>query len=225
MISEIQGMPAEDWVSGRIVKSIVRSLVEELSEREWEPDKVYVTDIVYGCPRRAWFNRRFGPAFMDLDALLRTWVGRKLHETQVLEMSEVELEWEGIKGRIDEYEKGILVEKKFTWSPPSGGARDHHQQQVQFYRVLLEENGYPVEGAFIVYFDLQGGARPRVYQVPLRRMDEVKAVMRARRDELLPHLSGNDPPPERPGWWCKYCPFVFLCHSEWPRVKLWPGEL
>lgn len=215
---KIRGMEPEDWLREKILEAIVHELDELEKDHVEDPTKVYVTDLVYGCPRRAWLARKYGSAFTRADDILRIWIGNKIHATPILANSELKVEWENIKGRVDEYEEGILVEKKSTTNVPRYGPWEPHKKQLQYYRVLLEMNGYPVFVAFVLYFDLTDLSKFTIYQVQLGDFEELKKEMLERRDQILPYLNSNEIPPRRPSWICRYCHFTYLCYTKSKKV-------
>lgn len=204
----------EEFVFEKFYSALVREDLEEQEKHVPEPDKVSVTEIVYACPRYSYLLRKYGQEQSDMRSVIRTWIGRKLHETQILEYHELELEWENIRGIVDEYEGGIAIEKKTIMKAPRSPL-EHHIRQCEYYRVLLEENGYPVIGFAILYIPLVQFDDIYVYDVTdkLRDIDTVKQEMIERRDKLLQAIQADQLPPRHTTWLCRYCNNFYRCFS------------
>jgi CRISPR/Cas system-associated exonuclease Cas4 (RecB family) len=187
------------------------------------PGKISVTLLAFPCLRRAAIELMSPEAALEPSGLIKTWVGTMCHKTSVLRAeNEVELQWENIYGKVDEYDPatGVLLEKKSTRhsfrEPPS-----HYLKQVQYYRVLLEENSRPVREAWIMFVNIDDG-RVQVFPVELEDIEAVKAEMLDRRDRILKALEAGILPPREMGFWesgdpskqslvCSYCPRFSIC--------------
>ena len=184
---------------------------------------VSVTSLSFPCLRRAVLDLLLPRREITPEGLIRTWIGRKLHETSILgKENEIELQWEGVFGRVDEYdpETGILLEKKTTRSPPSE-PREHHVTQVEYYKVLLENNGKPVSSAYIIYIDV-GSAQVKVFPVELRPFEEVREEMLRKKEKVLECVKMKILPPREVGFWdmkskrtyCSYCSYFSACFAS-----------
>jgi len=191
--------------------------------------RISVTLLAFPCLRRAALELMSPEATINPSGLIKTWVGTMCHKTSVLRAeNEIELEWpkgDGevpIYGKVDEYDpvRGVLLEKKSTRhsfrEPPQ-----HYLKQVQYYRVLLEENGRPVREAWIMLVNIDDG-RIQVFPVELEDIEAVKAEMLERRDKILKALEAGILPPRQMGFWesddpskqslvCLYCRLFHLC--------------
>ena len=180
---------------------------------------VHVSDLVYSCPRKAYYAHT-KPAALNMKSAITLWTGIMLHETPLTENCEMTLEWEGIVGTIDEYDpvSQMLIDKKTTRNVPEYynrsrkekvvSLRSSHLTQLEYYRVLLEENGYPVREAGIIYIDVGESAMAFGRAKFSRPMDEVKAEMLARRDVIKYALDNRELPPydNSVKWFCMgYC--------------------
>ena len=126
----------------------------EAINRDNEPHEgIHVSSLCYDCLRRAYFTQLHGDGFFDMKTLVTFWIGRQIHETPILKEHEVPLEWNGIIGTCDDYEDGVLLEKKTCRAIPKQ-VYSHHIKQAEFYSLMLEKAGKPVKEAHIVYIDV-----------------------------------------------------------------------
>jgi len=180
-----------------------------------EHHPVSVTALVYDCLRRAYYNAVVPEEIIDPAGKIRVWVGKKLHETRIFPVHELELEWRGIHGRIDEYdpERKLLVDKKTTRKIPRE-PYEHHVKQLLFYKVLMEHNGYPVEKAAVLYIDVNS-TDVVAYPVDLSTgfdMEAVEKEMLEKAEKLRKALKSGILPPRSMSWLCHYgCSFFSWC--------------
>ena len=92
------------------IKRIVEKRKAEVEKRRGE---IHLTDLTSECLRRVWYDKH-DPLPEDPPDLIRMWQGEVMHQMPLLKEHELELEYKGVKTRIDEYEDGILIEKKFV---------------------------------------------------------------------------------------------------------------
>ena len=208
----------ESFIKTKLLKAIVR----EIEANKPPLEKINVTDLTFPCLRHAYYSKIFREERRGrLPELLAVWIGVKLHETKIFEKSELELEYGGVYGRIDEYEDEILLEIKTTRAIPNK-PYPHHVRQVSYYRVLLERNGYPVKFAIILYINVNSlNAKPFVifFDQPL---EEVEKEMMSRKEALERAIKDSKIPPAEPEepWACDYCSFAYLCGiQEEPSSK------
>jgi len=199
----------ESYVKFRLLQAITRDLEEAKPPLE----KINVTDLVFPCLRHAFYSKKFFEEKRGrLPDLLGMWIGVKLHETRIFGSHEIELEYNGIFGRVDGYEDEILLELKTTRAIPPE-PYPHHVKQVEYYRVLLEKSGRPVKFAVILYVnvnDLTTKVFPILFD---RSVEEVEEELIKRKKELEEALQKDIPPPPIPDepWACDYCRFAYLC--------------
>jgi len=156
-------MPEELKIN-EYIKNVFRDRVKEnISYGSHKPDgKFHVSSIVYGCPRKLYFEYKYGPKTVinNDDEMFRIWVGMMLHETKITDFHEFNIEKKYddfiISGAIDEIlEKGdkrYIIDKKFVLAPPNE-MYDHHRKQVMYYAYLLRETkGITVNGIALLYF-------------------------------------------------------------------------
>jgi len=199
----------------RIIAKFYEAIYRE--GREERREGIHVTSLAYPCLRKAYYDLKLEHENISLDSAFRMYVGKKVHETPLLSENEIELSYNGVKGRVDEYDgkTKFLLEKKTTRKIPSQ-PYPHHINQLEMYKVLLEKNGKPVEQAAIMYIQL----RPfdvRVQPVELRPTEEVLKEMMDKKAKLEQALKHGFIP-EREGiesdWACAYCPYPAQCFGE-----------
>jgi len=175
---------------------------------------VSVTDIVYDCVRRAFLRKMLWIPTTDYEGILKTWIGSQVHAFPFQEEHELFLDWEKIFVRIDEYEDGVLVEKKSTRLTPKT-ARHHHRRQVDYARVIAEKNGYPVMTAAIVYINVGENVDLDVKVLKFKRnIDTVGKEMLRKRDKFVNCFKKGQIPPRQVGWPCKYDAWCNICFLD-----------
>lgn len=196
----------------RIVQSMHRSSASRLSE-------THVSDIKRSCKRNGYLRKKLGLPLMRQKSTVKVWIGSQVHEFPVTTGHELRLEWEGIIGTVDEYEDGYLVDKKTTREIPNRPWPDH-VKQVEYYRVLLQANGYPVLAAAIAYIDV-ADARIEVLPVKLNRpISKVREEMLKSRDEHLLALKEGKLPPRTFNWLCwDFCELFQVCFLEDEQIE------
>ncbi len=184
---------------------------------------VHVTDITFPCLRTAWFKRQLGEFGTALDAFT-LWHGRMMHLTPMLPQNELELQWEGITGRLDEYdpELGILIDKKrIKKIYKSYLPKQPHIYQLEAYNVLLVKNGRPpIKEAHILYLSKEDNERLDCEVTKkLRPVEQVAPQMLQARDII----QRSEPPPRNcsgeNSWVCDYCSFVPKCYSRFKTIS------
>jgi len=202
-----------DVIAWRLIRSIFRELEEDRSR------EIHVTDLVYECPRRAYYEKVYGYGVTSLQSAFVLWIGKKLHETGMDGCDhEVAVEGElgGVRvvGSIDELCEGgdLIVDKKTTRRIPRQ-PHEHHVLQVLIYALLLQKMGrrVPRRGA-IVYIDV-ANAETKSYEFPITAtaLASVEKEVAPRARELATALATGKPPKPRPGWLCNYCSYVRRC--------------
>ena len=133
-----------------IERLFLRQVYRELEE---DRDGIHVSDLVTLniCPRLFWFDKN-QPLPPDVDHALKLWQGKKLHEIVLGDLHEYEIEYEGIKGRIDDYisDLGILIDKKFVGYLPKDDKDvekyyDHYILQLKLYSYMLPCSAIPLK--------------------------------------------------------------------------------
>ncbi|RLJ03520.1 MAG: hypothetical protein DRP11_00570, partial [Candidatus Aenigmatarchaeota archaeon] len=169
-----------------------------------------------------YYQITYPDVIIDPRGAIRTWIGRKLHETSILGGEvEIRLEYKGITGRIDEYKDGVLLEKKTCRSIPKK-PYPHHVRQVEYYWVLCERNGRPVKKAALMYIDVDS-AEVEVFPVEFERpLEEVEEEMLRKAEIISECLKTGILPPRKMTTWddktsklvCEYCAYYGICMRE-----------
>lgn len=201
-------------VNGRPVKPVEESIVEKLLEsisrdtqnREGE---IHVSSICYPCIRKSYYSLKHGQDFFNMKTLLTFWIGRQLHETPILSENEIPLNFHGIIGSADEYESGLLLEKKTCTQIPRYPL-SHHIRQAEYYSVMLKHQNKPVKKACILYIDI-ANKELKAFRIKMRDEDRVEKEMLKKKQLLEQSLESNNPPPRSIGWLCSWCNFSSLC--------------
>jgi len=174
---------------------------------------IHVTDLIYDCYRLAWYRFHSKEVHLSLNSIITMWIGKKIHELKFLKYHEIPLVWEDIHGTPDEYEDGIIVEKKTTGYMPEREALDHHVRQLNFYRPLLEHNGYPALRGVVLYIDVwKKTCKP--FDVRFAQpLEEIENDMRERKKRLQSYIPLETPPPRFISWRCGYCAYAGMCFT------------
>jgi CRISPR/Cas system-associated exonuclease Cas4 (RecB family) len=184
-----------------------------------------VTGLCYECLRKAYYSITYPEVIIDPEGAIRTWIGKKLHETSILGgQMEVELIYpkeNGVIGRIDEYKDGLLIDKKSTRHIPRE-PYEHHIKQIEYYRLLCERNGLPVEMAALVYINVDT-AEIGIFPIKfITDLDEIERELMQKYDVVMKALKTGILPPRKMRTWdpegnkliCSYCPYYGICLRE-----------
>ena len=193
-----------DEIKARIFNAMI-------DEKERSEIVFYVTEICYDCLRYAYYSATEGRSYGMKD-LITTFVGKAVHLVPILQKNELEVSYRYIRGRVDDYENGVLLEKKTVRKIPDRPL-EHHIRQVEYYKVLLEENGYPVNKIFIAYIDI-ANAKLEVFEVEPRSSEEIKREIDEKCQKLMKAVVLGKPPERKFSWLCSYCPFFDKCVRE-----------
>jgi len=189
----------------------IRERFLEAVARDDKPRKpgLHVSDLTPDCLRRSWYEKHLG-AFNSPSTLLSFWKGRKLHEIRLLKQSELELEWGGILGTIDQYEDGNLLDLKTTTNTPDR-LPEPYRRQIEYYRVLLERNGYPVQTAHVLFFNLVDNQTKLFTLDSIRTQTDIEKEMLERKTILE-----QSEPPDRnvDDQYCKFCSYGCVCFAS-----------
>lgn len=204
----------------------VTRLYEDVEDRT---NEIHVTDLTDVCHRRVWYEKK-SPWPEGLEAILRMAEGKLLHKLPLFDCSEFEIEYQGVKGRIDEYASGVIIEKKFVDFVPNTLAEvqkyyAHYVEQVGFYAYMLVSLGYEFKQAFLLFVKRgeqnERGRRPlKAFDITnLISLDKVEAEFKARRDALAEILKADEPPEIPPqfspfDYPCSYCKYSSRCYGS-----------
>lgn len=207
----------EEFVKRQFMRAVVRDVSDETRVG------VHVTDIVYDCLRRAYYQimlrgSEFEVLGMKEDDYIYTWIGRKLHETDFSELHEFEVEFNDVKGTVDEVFKVgdavVVVDKKSTRKVPPK-PYEHHVKQVCYYGFMLDRLGV-VSGKHwfgcILYIDVNSGtAVPMAFE--FKPSDYAQEFV-SKSNAIHEALSKRMLPSANVGWVCNYCSYVGLCMRD-----------
>lgn len=179
---------------------------------EHEPSgKISVSSIQYPCLRKAYYTKKYGDYF-NIETAYTFWLGKAIHRMEFLKAGEIELEWNGIIGIIDEFEDGTIVEKK-TCNELPRSPNDHHKIQLEYYYILALKNKMVVNDLWLLYMEKKYPAH-RFFQVKPRKPEVIEEEMIARKEILEKALAGKGVPKRHLSWLCRYCPFPPRCFGK-----------
>jgi len=215
------GKTEEDKIGTEIIKRFYRAVLTELEEDR--SNEVHVTDLVYECLRRAYYEKKYSAMPSDESGALVLWIGKKLHETPVCSGHEVELSADidgvPVRGSIDELctvgDKIVIVDKKSTRGAPSK-PYEHHVKQVLFYAAILAKTkGIVADYGAVLYIDV-ANLYSKVFVFPITVMDieSAWAELSSKARKLWDAMVNDRVPPAEPGWLCKYCPYWRRCIGD-----------
>lgn len=203
----------------RDVERLFVKKIAEYNRDERRRGELHLTDITSECIRAVWYDKH-DPYPEDPSNILRMWQGTMMHQMPLLEQHELELEFEGVKTRIDEFENGILIEKKFVTFIPKDQKElekyySHYVKQVEYEALMLTANGFNVNKAFLLFVirgEPESGRLPVVaYEVPInidniasRFAEEVEMYKLVLASDELPEIPRNFTPFDYPCTYCKY---------------------
>jgi hypothetical protein len=203
------------------IKKVAEYNRDEAEKRKGE---LHLTDLTAECMRQVWFEKHESLP-EDPENLLRLWQGQMMHQMPLLEHHELELEFEGVKTKIDEYGDGILVEKKFVGFIPKTPDElkkyySHYIKQVEYEALMLTANDKPVKKAFLLFVcrgEPEQGRPPVIaFEIPLdmdsiasRFAEEVEAYKMMLESPTPPEIPRMFSPFDYPCTYCKYRPRCF----------------
>jgi len=179
-----------------------------------EREKIHVSDLLF-CQRRVYLQRK--GLLPPTDEELVYWViGKGYHSLLEEEISEIELEIDGIRGTIDTIvlERGTLVPVEFKSTRVSSRKRisemEHWVEQVKAYCYLA---GVLEARLRVLYLmgNYRGKLQPEFKSFILRfTKEEIESFWQellSRRRELERALEGSEIPSPKPryAWECERC--------------------
>jgi hypothetical protein len=171
---------------------------------------IHVTALIYECLRRGYYSIAVGGQTYDIKTLTRFWIGNAIHAAPLLRHHELPVSFEGAVGTVDEYEDGVLVDKKHTSKSLPTSPNDHYVTQVEYYSVMLKSMGLPVDEAHIFYIDVTTPGT-KDFKVDLRPTEKIQKELSRKIKSLQEAIATKTPPPRVVGWWCGYCNFASTC--------------
>lgn len=193
--------------------NIKERILESINKQNKRREGIHVTSLVYGCLRRSYYEQTVGDGLFNLKTLLTFWIGRAIHMTPLLKEHELQLEFEGIVGTVDDFEpeEGLLIDKKTCKLIPKE-AYSHHKKQIEYYIWLLKKNGHDVKKAYVLYIDIVN-KKLELFPVFARNLDVIEKEILERKNMLLEALNNKEMPPRSMSWLCDYCSFSGRCFN------------
>jgi len=200
--------------------------------REYGEDKnrymeMHLTDLVSTCWRKVYFEKHL-PLPEDPESMLRLWRGKIVHSMPLTSNHELKLEYNGVKTSIDEYENGILIEKKTADFIPNTVNEiikyfNHYLEQITLEAFFLIMNNYEVKKCFLLF--IKDGPQDEKGRKPLKAFDVTEICLDLQkaerlfneRIEILRKIMTSNEPPEIPGHFsafdypCSYCKYRWRC--------------
>jgi len=201
-----------DFITSFLREQFYKGIIRYLQEEPPRIAEIHVTDIANVCIRRAYYSKVY-PLPISMKQALIFAIGRKIHEIPIFpEGHEMELSYEGIVGRVDEYANGILIDKKTTRNIPKQ-VPPHIVNQLRYYRVLLEKNGYKVLHAYVLYINVTD-LTIKFFPISLSEpLENIEREMIRKKELLEESLKKREPPPRVIGEWCQECEYASLCYA------------
>jgi len=218
---------------------LLYKIFEAMEDRS---EEIHVTDIT-GCLLRSWAIKKH-PSPKYIHELLTLWIGTAIHKALELDnalvQSEVSIEYEDLKGRVDTiYNDSIYEDIKTTrWLYVSNLPYGNHAEQVQTYGAM---GG--ADRLLLQYIDLSGPTQCKscklslilsdgqmtcpncgevnnnghlgavIKEIPLN--NDMEWIM-SRVKKLRDAMETNIPPAPEDSFLCKYCDYT-ECKFNWRR--------
>lgn len=220
-----------DDISDTIKSLFMRKVIEDLEE---DRDGIHVSDLVYPCVRKSFFNMKYGGRIeYDDDGetksstsltereIMTFWIGKKIHELPITKMHEIPVEYMGVKGTFDEalWINGnfIIIDKKTSSKLPSR-PYEHHKTQIKMYAYMYWKTmGEKAKYGAVIYIlkdtSMANTEIVRVFTFPITDEDYkvTKHIFETRLNALLEALRTDVPPERVPTFLCRYCHWQELC--------------
>jgi len=194
-------------------QSIIEKFLEAIA-RDEKPRKpgLHVSDLSRDCLRASWYRLRLGD-FQTPHTIMNFWRGRKLHETRILQHHELEvtckLQNKEVHATIDEYENGLLLDKKTCTETPKE-VPPETVRQLEYYTFVLRWNNFEVNQIQVLYLDILKN-RTQLFTITPRDTEQIESEMLTRKQML----DGTEPPPRNMhDPYCPYCPYGVQCFKS-----------
>jgi len=195
------------------IDEIVIEIAKEMQEDR--RDEVHVTDLV-GCIRASYFRKVYGVRF-NLTQAISVILGLGVHEFFIPYLAgrlggdyEVEVEYEGIKGRADVVTDEYVVEVKTVNNIPIQPFRSHLEQLNFYMQVLDKPKGY-------VFYIGRSSYKVAMYEYYGDRELFLRTLEKGK--ELIKALKERKPPKCNLGivdqhFYCRNCMYRGECNHE-----------
>ena len=216
----------EKLIEMDITNRFWRAVIKKMNESSGNRSGIHITDLVYSCLRRAYYDKTLGEAvsaISDNEGMMVVWIGQMLHEMPIdpdrcEHEKAIGVEFDGVKveGRVDELcrlgDSYVIVDKKSTRNIPNS-PHDHHIKQVLFYSAILTKKyGYRVSHAGILYLDV-ANLKVKLFVIPVTSQMVETALREIESKARVLHqaITRKTAPAPDPGWLCSYCPYFRRC--------------
>lgn len=189
--------------------NIIELFYKAVTKEQSHHSGIHVSSLSYECLRRAYYSQIYGEGLFSAKTLMTFWIGRELHKTQILAHHELSVDWNGIIGTCDEYENGLLLDKKTCTMIPTY-VSPHHAKQVEYYALMLSKQYKIVNQAYILYIDV-ANKKVKALKVKLRQLSIIEDELTRKRDMLKNSIESKTPPSRHINWLCDHCAFASKC--------------
>lgn len=193
--------------------NVLQRFYESIAPSFSRGQEIHVSDIVYDCLRRCYYQILFRDPKkirdLDIHTMIRFWIGSAIDSQRILEKQHVRLTWKEIHGEVDEYENGIVLEKKHT-SYFMKELPYQYKRQVEYYCPMLYYNNFPVKEVHILLINVSA-AEAFDFLIRIRPIEDIAAEMLFKRDIIKYSLKTENPPPYTVGVDCKFCKAASEC--------------
>lgn len=190
--------------------------IEMMTDEHTPSGMISVSSLIYDCLRKPYYEKTIGQ-FYDKGTLITFWVGKQIHNSQLLSENELEVKYEGIIGRIDDYDKkeGVLVDKKTCdMFPGKFGVNEHYKRQLEYYWWLLTHNKYPVKQLYLLFIKVSKPKGIKAIEIFPRKLQTIEKEILEKKEILEGALKDKIAPPRKTSWLCGYCPFASICYKK-----------
>ena len=190
-----------------ILEVIIKSLLKSKEER---PKEITTTEII-GCLRSSYIKKTTD-YYVYPEDLYYIFRGQIVHS--ILEETKAEIKEKrfynkingiGFSGKIDSYNKGVLIDYKTTKQVPKyGKVYPHHDLQLNIYKYLMEKEGIKVNALNLIYISMDSCKK---IPVLLREEKEVEVFLVEKLGILHTALKKKEFPSVESysQWECNYC--------------------
>lgn len=228
-------MSSKTDVYADIIKTtFMQKVLDNLEEHR---EGIHVSDLVYDCIRRAYYNKKYGNSIeytsgediktsgsLTEREIMTFWIGKKIHELPITALHETPIEYKGVRGTFDEAltinGDFIIIDKKTVSKLPSR-PYEHHKTQIKYYALMYwkTKNVKAKYGAVLYILkdtSMNNDEIVRVFVFPITDKDyEDTEVTFIERLTILKNALDKDIPPQRtPSFMCRYCPWQELCFRQ-----------
>lgn len=196
-------------------KELEKHYHKSLIDEHVKSGKLAVTLLSYDCLRHAYYTETLG-SFFSRKTLEIFSIGKSVHTKQIIQGAEKELtlETEDIKGVVDEYLDGTILDIKTVGKIPSSNfIAPHYVKQLEYYAWLLRKDNRQATDAWLLYIQ-KDPPNHKFVKVNLRDHKEIEEEILKKAQTLRKALEEERPPKRKFGWLCSYCNFASHCYKN-----------